>query len=63
MAKKSPKKSKLGFSFEAQKFIYQIPNDAFIFKSMATTKNSAKMNKNVQNADRQVMRIKIAKIK
>ena len=45
MARKSPKKSKLGFSFEAQKFIYQIPNNASIVKSMATTKNSAKMCK------------------
>ena len=40
-----PKKSKLAFSFEAQKFTYQISNDASIVKSMATTKNSAKMCK------------------
>ena len=42
MARKFPKKSKLAFLFVAQTFSSQIPNDASIVKSMATTKQLCK---------------------
>ena len=53
----------MAFSFETQKCIYPIPNGASIAKSMAITKDSAKMNKNMQNVDSQGMRIMNVKMK
>ena len=50
-------------SVETQRCMYQILNAASIAKSIAITKDSAKMNKNLQNADSQVIRIMNVKMK
>ena len=58
-----PKEIKIGFLIRGIKLYIPNPQRCFYCQRDGHNKKLCKMNKNVQNADRQVMRIKIATMK
>ena len=58
----NPQTNQNWLSHSRHKFYIPNPQRCFHCQMYSHNKNSAEMNKDIQNADRQVMRIKIAKI-